>query len=184
MQLWLRTADLKPCLPLKCLISCLGTTNILVANLNSIFFLSLTFLPPGISSSLCPKLATQFHVHACSVTQSCLFVTSWTAAHQAPLSTEFPKEEYWSGLPFSSPGDLPNPGIKPESPASPAQAGRFFFFLFLPLSHLGSSLSFIVYQNPTHSNSSRISLFKHLTHSLPGPFNSGTLPSPAFLLLS
>ena len=47
--------------------------NILMANLNSIFFLSaLTFLPPGISASLCPNLATQFHVHACSVTQSCL----------------------------------------------------------------------------------------------------------------
>ena len=40
----------------------------------------------------------------------------WTIAHQAPLSMEFPRQEYWSGLPFPSPGDLPNPGIKPVSP--------------------------------------------------------------------
>ena len=45
------------------------------------------------------------------------FVTPWTVAHQAPLSMEFPKQEYWSGFPFSSPGDLPDPGIKAVSPA-------------------------------------------------------------------
>ena len=48
------------------------------------------------------------------------FVTPWTRAHQAPLSVGFSKQEYWSGLPFYSPGDLPNAGIKPESPVSPA----------------------------------------------------------------
>ena len=42
--------------------------------------------------------------------------TIWTAANQAPLSMEFSRQEYWSGLPFPSPGDLPNPGIKPRSP--------------------------------------------------------------------
>ena len=42
---------------------------------------------------------------------------TWTGAHQAPLSMAFPRREYWSGLAFPSPGDLPNPGIKPESPA-------------------------------------------------------------------
>ena len=40
-----------------------------------------------------------------------------TVAHQAPLSMGFSRQEYWSGLPFPSPGDLPHPGIKPESPA-------------------------------------------------------------------
>ena len=45
-----------------------------------------------------------------------LFVTPWTVAHQAPLSMEFSRQEYWSGLPFLSPGDLPNPGIRPWSP--------------------------------------------------------------------
>ena len=49
--------------------------------------------------------------------------TPWTVAHQAPLSLGFPRQEYWSELPFPSPGDLPNPGIKP---ASPALAGGFF----------------------------------------------------------
>ena len=46
--------------------------------------------------------------------------------HQAPLSMEFSRQEYWSGFPFPSPGDLPNPGIKPVSPASPTLAGEFF----------------------------------------------------------
>ena len=45
-----------------------------------------------------------------------LFVTPWTVAHQAPLPTEFPRQKYWSGLPFPSPGDLPDPGIKLTSP--------------------------------------------------------------------
>ena len=45
------------------------------------------------------------------------FATSWTVAGQAPPSMEFPKQEYWSGLPFPSPGDLPDPGIEPSSPA-------------------------------------------------------------------
>ena len=43
--------------------------------------------------------------------------TPWTAAYWSPLSMEFSRQEYWSGLPFPSPGDLPNPGIKPGSPA-------------------------------------------------------------------
>ena len=55
-----------------------------------------------------------------------LFVTLWTVARQAPLSMEFSSQEYWSGLLFPSPGDLPNPGIKPVSLVSPALAGRFF----------------------------------------------------------
>ena len=44
-------------------------------------------------------------------------VTLWTVACQAPLSTEFSRQEDWSGLPFPSPGDLPDPGIEPGSPA-------------------------------------------------------------------
>ena len=46
-----------------------------------------------------------------------LFATSWTVAHQAPLSMRFSRQGYWSGLPFPSPGDLPNPGIQPRCPA-------------------------------------------------------------------
>ena len=46
--------------------------------------------------------------------------TPWTLAHQASLSTGFPRQEYWSGLPFPSPRDLPDPGIEPASPVSAA----------------------------------------------------------------
>ena len=52
-----------------------------------------------------------------------LFMTTWTVAREAPPSMGFPRQEYWSGLPFLSPGDLPDPGI--ES-VSPALAGIFF----------------------------------------------------------
>ena len=63
----------------------------------------------------------------------CVCVFPWTVAHQAPLSLEFSRQEYWSGLPFPSPGDLLNPGIKPKCPAFPTlQEGS------LLLSHLGS----------------------------------------------
>ena len=56
-------------------------------------------------------------------TNSCLFVTPWTVALQTPLSMEFPRQEYWSGLPFPPLGYLPRPGIKL---VSPALAGGFF----------------------------------------------------------
>ena len=49
-----------------------------------------------------------------------------TVTYQAPLSMEFFRQEYWSGLPFPPQGDLPDPGIQPTSPGSPALAGGFF----------------------------------------------------------
>ena len=55
-----------------------------------------------------------------------LFVVQWTVAHGDPLSMEFSSQEYWSGLSFSSAGDLANPEIEPTSPMSPALAGRLF----------------------------------------------------------
>ena len=61
-----------------------------------------------------------------------LFVTPWTVAYQAPLSMGFSRQECWSGLPFPSPGDLPDPGIKPGSPALQAEA--------LPSEPLGNGL--------------------------------------------
>ena len=51
-----------------------------------------------------------------------LFATPWTVPSKAPLSMEFSRQEYWSGLPFPSPGDLPDPGIEPRSPALQADA--------------------------------------------------------------
>ena len=55
-----------------------------------------------------------------------LFVTPQTVAYKAPLSTEFSRQGYWSGLPFPSPEELPDPGIKLASLMSPALAGEFF----------------------------------------------------------
>ena len=60
----------------------------------------------------------------CSVMSDCLLL--WTVTCQAPLAMGFPRQEYWSGLPFPIPGDLPDPGIEPMSPVSPALAGGFF----------------------------------------------------------
>ena len=65
-------------------------------------------------------------MHVFSVTKLCLTLYKpWTVACQAPLSVEFPRQESKSGLSFPHPGDLPDPEIKPESPVSPALAGRF-----------------------------------------------------------
>ena len=52
------------------------------------------------------------------------FATPWNASHQAPLSTGFPKQEYWSVFSFPAPGDHADPGIEPEFPVFPALAGR------------------------------------------------------------
>ena len=55
------------------------------------------------------------------------FVTPWTVAHQAPLSMELSRQEYWSGLPFPTAWDIPDPGIEPVSLESPALTDGFFF---------------------------------------------------------
>ena len=55
-----------------------------------------------------------------------LFATLWTIAHEFPLSMGFSRRECWSGLPFPPPGDLPDPGMEPVSPASPTSTGKFF----------------------------------------------------------
>ena len=67
-----------------------------------------------------------------------LFVTPWTGVHQVPGSMGSSWQEYWSGLPFPPPGDLPDPGIEPASLESPALAGGFF-----TMSHLGSQGSLL-----------------------------------------
>ena len=65
-------------------------------------------------------------MHAQSLSHVWLLAAPWTVTHQAPLSIGFPRQEYWSGLPFPFLGDFPNPGIEPASPESPALAGRYF----------------------------------------------------------
>ena len=80
-----------------------------------IFFLPLP--PPGKPKSFAKYLWHKVKVKVKSLSRVRLFVTPWTVAYQAPLSIGFSRQEYWSGLPFSSPGDLPDPGIEPRSPA-------------------------------------------------------------------
>ena len=72
------------------------------------------------------------YMHAC-ISQVQIFATPQTSAFQVPLFMEFSRQEYWSGLPFPTPGDLHDSGIELQSPASLALAGRF-----LPLRHLRS----------------------------------------------
>ena len=69
-------------------------------------------------------LIKNFHntVKVKSLSHVQLFATPWTVAHQAPPSMKFSRQEYWSGLPFPSTGDLPDPGIEPGSPALQADA--------------------------------------------------------------
>ena len=91
---------------------------------NSVFLKTFIFsykgLPKSINQIIKRRVCSpkQFWKVKCeSLSHVRLFVTPWTVAHQAPLSTEFSRQEYWSGLTFPSPGDLPKPGIKHGSPA-------------------------------------------------------------------
>ena len=83
------------------------------------------FLPPGRGGPLTSVHSVCMCTRTLVLVLSCvrLFVTPRTVAHQAPLGMGFSRQEYWSGLPFASPGDLPDPGIKPRSSVF---AGRFF----------------------------------------------------------
>ena len=77
-------------------------------------------------SMIACKRFRNHHVHACVLSRVQLFSTPWTRAHQTPLSKEFSRQEYWSGLPCLPLGDLPDLGIEPVSLVSPALTGRFF----------------------------------------------------------
>ena len=61
-------------------------------------------------------------MHGCVLSRFGLFVTLWTVMHQAPLSTVFSRQEYWSGLPYPPPGDLADLGIEPVSPVLQADS--------------------------------------------------------------
>ena len=73
-------------------------------------------------------IVSGWQISLCAKTLSCVrfLATPWTVAHQPPLSMRLSQQEYWSGLLFSPPGDLPDSGIKPESHAAPALTGEFF----------------------------------------------------------
>ena len=72
------------------------------------------------------SLVGELRAHMCVLSHVQLFATPLTVALQAPLSTESSGQEYWSGLPFPPPGNLPDPGSEPKTLASPALAGRLF----------------------------------------------------------
>ena len=111
------------------------------------------------------------------VAQCRLFVTPGTVARQAPLSRGFPRQEYWRGLPFPSPGDLPNPRTEPVSPAWQADS--------LPVSHLGSTQSPGVLGNKLNCQSGQVttSLKEEYWNGLSFP-SSGDLPDPGSKLAS
>ena len=100
-----------------------------------------------------------------------LFVTPWTEGHQAPLSMGFSRQEYWSGLPFPSPGDLPDPGTEPVSPALQADA-----LLFEPPGkpHIPINLRIYVYACML-SRSSCLTLCDPMNFSLSGSSVHGIL---------
>ena len=82
-------------------------------------------LDPTKKDTPCPKAKEKPQQDSCSclVIKPCpTLATPWTVACQAPLSMGLSRQEYWNGLPFPSPGDLPNPGIKPRSPALQADS--------------------------------------------------------------
>ena len=84
------------------------------------------------------------YMYICVYVQSCPTLCNlMTVAHQAPLSMDFSRQEYWSGLPFPTPGVFPDPEIEHTSLASPVLAGRFF-----TTEHLESLVTFILTDNP------------------------------------
>ena len=112
---------------------------------------SLIFIPETnwvtLKNSGCISLLCSHHLWYSEVTLSRvrLFMTPWTVAYQTPLSMGFSRQEYWSWLPFPSPGDLPDPGIEPGSPALQANT--------LPSEHC-----------PTNSNQLQFSSVQSLSH--------------------
>ena len=92
------------------------STSILNPFPSSLFATSLSLFQCGLLSGLSPQVKVK------SLSHVRLFATPCTVAHQAPPSMGFSRQEYWSGLPFPSPGDLPDPEIEPRSPAFQADA--------------------------------------------------------------
>ena len=104
-----------------------------------------------------PKLTQHFKSTTCVLSRFShvrLFVTLWTVARQAPLFMELSKQKYWSGLSFPSPWNIPDPGIKPWSPASQADS--------LPSESPGKIPYMVVY-NKVHKNTTTCRGCVHVT---------------------
>ena len=100
-------------------LGCLSTSSLTCHSLLTSLGLTPALFPSQTCSRQLPKTSCPC---AWSLSRVQLFVTPWTLAHQAPLSMEFSRQEHWSGLPFPSPRDLPNPGMEPGSPALQADS--------------------------------------------------------------
>ena len=124
-----------------------------------------------------------------------LFATPWTVAHQAPLSMKFSKQEYWSRLPFPTPGDLPNPGTEPASLCVSSIGSRFLYHcatwevkFFSQIQHIkhilyaqearretlpktwtGSDLTSVQFSRSVMSDSSRCHEWQHARPPCPSP---------------
>ena len=116
---------------------------------------------PGAFTNLSPQLCSMaLNYCCCSIAKSCLtLATPWTVARQAPPSMAFPRQEYWSGLPFPSPGDLPHPGIEHASPAWQADS--------LPSEPTGKPICCIETPDKDFGSSFRAYLGLHLSPSPP-----------------
>ena len=119
----------------------------------SLLFPQCTFTLPNVSIGLHASIIMfQFSIYIFephkwvkSLSHVWLFATPWTVAYQVPPSMGFSRQEYWSGLPFPSPGDLPNPGTDPGLPH-----GRHCRQMFYRLSHQGRSNFLYIFLNPTN----------------------------------
>ena len=112
-----------------------------------------------------PLLRRSPGVKVKSLSRVWLFATLWTVGHQAPLSMGFPRQEYWSGFPFPSPGDLPDPGIEHRSPA--LQADALGSGNLLPYSCLENPMDRGTWQTTVHGViKSQIRLSDSHTHKL------------------
>ena len=115
--------------------------------------LVLSYVLGGVCVCVCViSVVSNISVSVCySLSRVRFFVTPWTVAHQAPLSMGFPRQEYWNELSFLSPGDLPDTGVKPGSPAlqvdslpseppgkPPVVSNMLLLLLLLLLSHFSS----------------------------------------------
>ena len=114
------------------------------------------------------KSVSEVYVHAQSISHVWLFAAPRTVAHQAPLSLGFPRQEYWSGLPVPSPGDLPDPGM--ES-GTPALAGGFFITEppGKPLNWSSSPFSSVQFSRSVVSDSLRPHESQHTRPPYPSP---------------
>ena len=120
---------------LSSMLYCCLVSNFFLLNVLNVKFMTVEFFWRGLWIVSVFKIFL-FRKKVKSFSHVRLFATLWTIAHQAPLSMGFSGQEYWSGLPFPSPGDLPNPGMESRSPAlqvdaltsePPGKLGGFFF---------------------------------------------------------